>query len=189
MSGTIDIALLIRTAHRMNKPSHSIKNLLVIGFGNIDRQDDGVAWHVLSMLANHLGRPHPNEIMEGLEDFSTSPALLFVLQLTPEMAEIVAQYDAVCFVDAHTGSVEEEVQLAEIEGEFQSSPLTHHMTPQTVLALADTLYGKLLPGFLLSIRGYQFGFTTQMSPQTEQLAHQAADLLWDWVQDFSKPEF
>ena len=172
----------------MEKQSQSSRNLLVIGFGNIDRQDDGVAWHVLSQLADRLGRPHPAEIMEGLEDLSASPALLFVLQLTPELAEIVARYDGVCFVDAHTGSVEKEIQLIQIEGQFQNSPLTHHMTPQTVLDLADTLYGRLPAGFLLSILGYQFGFSTQMSPETEQLAGQAAGLLWDWVQKFSKLE-
>ena len=30
-------------------------NTLFIGYGNPDRQDDGVAWHVLTGIANQLG--------------------------------------------------------------------------------------------------------------------------------------
>lgn len=163
----------------------SSPSLLLIGYGNPDRQDDGVAWHVLAMLADRLDRPRPQEIGEGMEDFSDSPGLLFVLQLTPELAEIVSRSSSVCFIDAHTGSVEEDVQLIPIGKEFQTSPLTHHMTPQTVLSLANSLYQSSPDGYLLSIRGYQFGFTYEMSPQTQELASQAADRLWDWVKQRS----
>jgi hydrogenase maturation protease len=161
--------------------STSHLNLLLIGYGNPDRQDDGVAWHVLTMIADRLHRPRPQEIGEGMEDFSASPGLLFILQLTPELAETVSQSSAVCFIDAHTGSVAEDVQLIPIGKEFQTSPLTHHMTPQTILSLANSIYQSSPEGYLLSIRGYQFGFSYVMSPQTEQLARQAADRLWDWI--------
>jgi hypothetical protein len=56
-----------------------------------------------------------------------TPDFLFELQLTPELAETIAQYDRVCFVDAHTGAVQHDMNVSEIAAEFQASPLTHHL--------------------------------------------------------------
>jgi Ni,Fe-hydrogenase maturation factor len=39
----------------MNQPGSS--PVLIVGYGNYDREDDGVAWHILERLANHLGQP------------------------------------------------------------------------------------------------------------------------------------
>ncbi len=102
---------------------------ILIGFGNIDRQDDGVAWHILARLSQRLGRETPSSedgFWPGDEEY---PHLLFALQLTPELAETLSDYLRVCFVDAHTGSVPHEVNLAPILAEYQPSPMTHHMTP------------------------------------------------------------
>ncbi|MFM8321905.1 MAG: hypothetical protein ACKOC5_13410, partial [Chloroflexota bacterium] len=65
---------------------------LIVGYGNPDRQDDGLAWHVLCGIAGRLGRPIPT-IEEGFEPMGPDPHMLFVFQLTPEMAELVAGYD------------------------------------------------------------------------------------------------
>ena len=77
-------------------------NTLFIGYGNPDRQDDGVAWHILAGIANQLGL----ETSPSWEDpLPSSPEaeFAFYLQLTPELAEDLTSYDRVCFVDAHTG--------------------------------------------------------------------------------------
>ncbi|HEX2980858.1 MAG TPA: hydrogenase maturation protease [Anaerolineaceae bacterium] len=155
---------------------------LVLGFGNVDREDDGVAWHVLNRLATRLGGTAAD--LGEMEDSFVSIGgvdFLFVLQLTPELGETIAAYDRVCFVDAHTGDVAEELQFIEIPTEFQKSPLTHHMTPQTCLAIARDLYGHQPKGYLLSVRGYEFGFAQALSARTEQLANQAVDLLARWA--------
>lgn len=154
---------------------------ILIGFGNIDRQDDGVAWHILARLSQRLGRetPSPEDgFWPGDEEY---PHLLFALQLTPELAETLSGYQRVCFVDAHTGSVPHEVNLAPIQAEYQPSPMTHHMTPMTVLSLCQTLYGHRIKGTLLSVRGYEFGFDRRLSPQTDALANLATERLWDWL--------
>ena len=155
---------------------------LVSGYGNPDRQDDGVAWHVLHALAVRMGLPAPDSYED---DFPRNKKLDFAfhLQLTPEMAEDIARYQRVCFVDAHTGSVSSQVQLIPIEGQFQHSPFTHHLTPQSLLSMCQTLYGKAPQAALLSLRGYRFEFERELSPETAALVPQALELIQKWLEE------
>jgi hydrogenase maturation protease len=156
---------------------------LIIGYGNFDRQDDGVAWHVLAEVARQLGCAVPLLPEEEFPPNDGAPDFLFELQLTPELAETIALYDRVCFVDAHTGAVPHDVNVSAIAAEFQASPLTHHLTAQSLLTFAQTLYNAQPEAILVSVRGYQFGFERTLSPLTVQLAQQAADVVAKWVLD------
>jgi Ni,Fe-hydrogenase maturation factor len=170
-----------------------LKRILVFGYGNPDRQDDGVAWHVLVALAQRLGWQAPATIDEeftppssatnGQTDTSAdgNPDLRYDLQLTPEFAEIIAGYQRVCFIDAHTGNIPDEINVVEVKGEFQRSPFTHHMTPATCLAMAQSLYGGSPQAILVSVRGYEFGFVQSLSARTQELADQAASRIYDWL--------
>lgn len=160
-----------------------VPKTLILGYGNLDREDDGVAYHVLADLARRLGRPVPESLEEAFELQGGEVELLYVLQLSPEQAETLAGFERVCFVDAHTGVVPEEVQVQAVRAEFQSSPFTHHMTPETLLSFASSLYGKAPEGLLVSVRGFEFGFSRELSPRTRELARQAADRIWDWLQE------
>jgi len=153
---------------------------LIIGYGNPDRQDDGVAWYILTRLAGELGRPVP-PVDEGFFPSGENPDLLFVLQLIPELAETIAGYRRVCFVDAHTGNVPEDVNIVEVKPEYQRSPFTHHMTADTCLSLAQTIYGQSPQSILVSVRGYEFGFSHELSPVTRHLAEQALTQILSWL--------
>ena len=156
---------------------------LIIGYGNFDRQDDGVAWHVLAEVARRLGCAVPFSPEEEFPLNSGNPDFIFELQLMPELAEMIAQYARVCFVDAHTGAVPHDVNVNAIAAEFQASPLTHHLTPQSLLTFAQTLYDARPEAMLVSVRGYQFGFERELSPLTAQLAQDAAGKIVEWVID------
>jgi hydrogenase maturation protease len=154
---------------------------LIIGFGNPDRQDDGVAWHILKKLAEKLGRALHESVYDDLDQTESPPHLLCMLQLTPEVAEILSYYERAYFVDAHTGSFEEEIRFEAIEAQFQTSPFTHHLTPQTCLMMAQTLYGNVPQAGVLSVRGYEFGFCQGLSPRTATLAENAVTLILSWL--------
>jgi hydrogenase maturation protease len=154
---------------------------LIIGYGNFDRQDDGVAWHVLAEVARRLGCAVPLSPEEEFPSNNGAPDFIFELQLTPELAETIAQYERVCFVDAHTGAVPHDVNVSAIAAEFQASPLTHHLTPQSLLTFAQTLYNARPEAILVSVRGYQFGFERELSSLTAQLANDAAEKIVEWV--------
>jgi hydrogenase maturation protease len=153
---------------------------LLIGYGNPDREDDGVAWHILHALTIKMGLPAPASYED---DFSKNMQVdfSFYLQLTPEMAEEIAAYEYVCFVDAHTGNIPEPVRLIDVESDFQRSPFTHHLTPQSLISICETLYGKKPDAALLSVRGYQFLFSRQLSEDTSALVPQAVELIWEWL--------
>jgi hydrogenase maturation protease len=157
-----------------------LNKTLLIGYGNPDRQDDGVAWHVLYALATRLSLPVPDSYED---EFPANDRLdfAFYLQLTPEMAEDLTTYERVCFVDAHTGNVETEVQFLKIDDEFQHSPFTHHLTAQSLLSMCRTLYGKTPAAMLLSVRGYQFEFERTLSTETAALVPQAVDRILKWM--------
>ena len=160
-----------------------MKKTLILGYGNPDRQDDGVAWHVLESVAQQLGKPVPNTFEEEFEPGDATPDFLFVMQLVPELAETLASYERVCFVDAHTGNVPEDVHLTRVTAEFQHSPFTHHMTVATCLILAQTIYHQSPEAILISVRGFQFGFARSLSQESEALANQATQIILDWLQD------
>ena len=153
---------------------------LMIGYGNPDREDDGVAWHILRALTVKLGLESP----ESYEDEFPDSALIdfaFYLQLTPEMAEEISAYEYVCFLDAHTGNIPEPVRLIDVQSEFQHSPFTHHLTPQSLLSMCETIYEKKPDAALLSVLGHHFLFTRQLSDETARLVPPAVELIWDWL--------
>jgi hydrogenase maturation protease len=159
---------------------YPLKKLLLIGYGNPDREDDGVAWHILRALTEKLGLDAPASYEDEFP-VAAEIDLVFYLQLTPEMAEEISDYQYVCFIDAHTGSIPEPVRLIKVESEFQHSPFTHHLTPQSLMSMCETIYGKKPDAALLSVLGHRFLFTRQLSEKTSQLVPQAVGLIWDWI--------
>ncbi len=107
--------------------------------------------------------------------------LRYLLQLVPEIADEFSGFDKVVFIDAHTGAVGEEIHLEQLSSHFQASPLTHHLTPASCLAIAAALHGDAPEALLVSVRGYQFGFENQLSPQTASLVPLAADAILKWL--------
>lgn len=157
-----------------------MRKLLILGYGNPDREDDGVAWHILHALTTKLGLPAPDSYEDEFPE-SAHIDFEFQLQLTPEMAEDIASYPYVCFIDAHTGSIPEPIRLIAVESEFQNSPFTHHLTPQSLMSMCENIYGKRPDAALLSVLGHRFLFTRELSPETARLVPEAVELIWDWI--------
>jgi Ni,Fe-hydrogenase maturation factor len=104
------------------------------------------------------------------------------LQLNPEVAETIANYKNVCFLDAHTGNIPNDIQFGEVVSSFQTSPFTHHMPAESVLALSRSLYNAQPKAYMLSVRGYSFGFTQGLSPQTTFLSAIAINKALEWLE-------
>lgn len=156
-------------------------NTLIIGYGNTDRQDDGVGWHVLKYLGAKMGYQVSDEPGETIEIEDEKLDLLYILQIYPELAETISHYERVCFVDAHTADIPEAISWFKLEPEFEKSPLTHHMSPKTVLSITSTIYGTTPEAVLVSIRGFCFQFHRTLSEQTAALTEVATERIWAWV--------
>ena len=150
---------------------------LVVGFGNVYRRDDGVGFAVLNALRERLGRPLLDADECGPDDLGHAIDTLFVHQLVPELAEVVAQYDRVFFVDAHVGIAPELVRVEELVADYKSTQVSHQLPPCTVLAMVQDLYDHHPSGVLLSIRGYDFDFGEGLSTQTAALVPEAVGLI------------
>lgn len=161
----------------------SLQKTLLIGYGNPDRQDDGVAWHILVAVARKINYPLPPMWEEGFLPSPDQPEieLRFVLQLTPEMSEDLAHFNRVCFIDAHTGRVPEEVHFEKIAPEMQSSPFTHHLTPSMLVFLTKSLFSHQVDAALVSVRGYEFGFSHELSLPTRKLVPFAVETINSWL--------
>lgn len=118
------------------------------------------------------------------DEFPTNNRMdfLFFLQLTPEMAEDISHYERVCFVDAHTGDIPEPVRLVEVESEFQRSPFTHHLTPQSLLSMCEVIYKKKPRAALISVRGYHFGFSRELSEECKAHVPVAVKEIQKWLE-------
>ena len=116
--------------------------VLIIGYGNPLRSDDGLGWHA----AVQLFRSSASHDVEELPCH----------QLTPDLAEVVSHADTVLFLDStHEGSPGE-FRCTEIKPIEGSPSFTHHLSPQGVLGMAATLYGVVPHAWLLTICGRNF---------------------------------
>lgn len=154
---------------------------LIIGYGNIDRADDGVAYEVINALRRHQGLEILDEESTGLEALGSEVDSIFLSQLTPELMELLCGYDRVVFVDAHVYQDIDDLHCQSVLPEYAPASLTHHLTPGMLLVLIKAVYGREPVGHLVSIRGYDFGFHRNLSAGTRALVGQAVDHLLQWL--------
>lgn len=147
--------------------------LLVIGYGNSLRRDDGAGLLLAEMLHDTWqaqGRP---------------VRLILAHQLSPEMAVDIAAPDvvAVLFVDASVEPPDStpRVALTPVEAAPACAGLTHHLTPATLLLYAARLFDHHPRGWLLRISGQDFGHGESLSPAVAAAVAEAgrqADRWW-----------
>ncbi|MHB1318391.1 MAG: NTP transferase domain-containing protein [Anaerolineae bacterium] len=158
------------------------KELLLIGYGNTSRRDDGVAAYILEGLLSRLGRQVGEPGGEDGIDLAPGIRALFLHQLSPELAELAAAYETVVFIDAHVeGSGWEPLSWQPVAAVMEAGMVGHHLKPGVVIALAERLYGHRPNAFLLSVLGHDFAFGESLSPDTARLAEQAIDRLTEMV--------
>lgn len=148
---------------------------LVIGFGNLDRADDGVAFHVVNAFRHRQGQAALEEVNTGLEELGAPVDSIFIGQLVPEMIDLLEGYDRVVFVDAHVDPALDDLYCAAVSPDEAGLTFTHHMSPATLLAFFKALNGRDLDGHLVSIRGLNFDFHRDLSIETLTLVEPAVE--------------
>jgi hydrogenase maturation protease len=158
-----------------------MKRKLIIAYGNPDRQDDGAGWFVLQQTAQQLGRTISGYNDDFYASLGNNPDFFFSLQLTPEMSDLIKDYDEVCFVDASVGKTSMELGIQTLIPGYQFSPLSHHMSPQSLLDITRSVTQHCPVSFLLTIPGKDFGFSTELSDQAKSASDTAITWLMQWV--------
>ncbi len=121
--------------------------VLVYGYGNPGRQDDGLGPALVGMLER--------ERIPGVVTDCN-------YQLQIEDAVAVSESDAVIFVDALSVGGEP-FTFGELEPSNDITFTTHTMSPASVLALSHELYGRPPRAYLLAIRGYEWELVEGLS--------------------------
>jgi hydrogenase maturation protease len=152
-----------------------MKRTLVAGFGNTYRRDDGVALAVVNDVRERLERPRLEPLDDGYDDLGHDLDTIVLHQMVPELAETVADYELVIFVDAHVATLPEPIHEEHMDVEYKTPFVSHQFHPSTVLALAQQMYGKAPKAVLLSVLGHDFDFGEGLSDKTAALVPEAAD--------------
>jgi len=128
-------------------------DVLVIGYGNPLRGDDGVGCLVAEEVAKHLFDPE------------SKVKIVACHQLNPELAEAVAETRAVIFVDAAVDLVPGEVKVTSVTPDrFSPASITHQMKPAALLATASELFGQAPPAKTVAIGAMSFDMGMQLTP-------------------------
>jgi hydrogenase maturation protease len=140
--------------------------LLVIGYGNTLRSDDGVGPKVIAALED-LKLP-------GVRTLACH-------QLMPELAQAVSEADRVIFVDAAVDEPKE-VLLRPLEPADSSQLMAHAADPKTLLAMARDVFGRYPAAWWLTIPVERLEFGETLSP----LAQRGFDTALGKVKDLAR---
>lgn len=122
--------------------------MLVIGYGNTLRSDDGVGPKTVEAI-EQLALPGVQTLVCGL--------------LTPELADPISKARRVIFVDAAVDAPRE-VQLRPLEPAESSQIMAHAADPRTMLALARDVFGHAPEAWWLTIPAREIGIGETLTP-------------------------
>jgi hydrogenase maturation protease len=124
---------------------------LVIGYGSLLRGDDAIGRHVA-------------EALEAIQ-LPDSWSIYDVHQLTPELADPISRAEKVIFVDAIAGEKPGEVSVFPLVGKgSRGSGTVHQTTPEGLLDIAEKLFGRCPPAYVVTICGMTFDLSEELSP-------------------------
>jgi hydrogenase maturation protease len=135
--------------------------ILIIGYGNSLRRDDGAGLILAQMVE------------AALRDREMDVAHITVHQLTPDLALPVAADDvaAVVFVDTRVATAEDgqmDLRIQPLGAEECAQSLGHHVGPAVVLNYARLLYDKSPPAWLLTAPGVDFDHGEGLSEEARR---------------------
>ena len=137
--------------------------ILVIGYGNPLRGDDGVGWRVAEEAAGVLPDP--------------PVTVLTVELLTPELADPISRSDLLILIDAAADGPPGEVRCFPIAaGSAAAASLaigTHEVTLDRLLGMAQELFGHCPPAYMITIAGESFEVSEALTPAVEAATAEA----------------
>ncbi len=144
----------------------NMKKILIYGYGNPGRQDDGVG----------------NIFVEEMEKWVTKNKIDNIsfdsnYQLNIEDADTISEKDIVVFVDATIEDIEDfyidKVNASEAKVEFTM----HAVSPAFVLNLCNDIYNKYPETYLVHIKGYEWEFGEGLTDKAQNNLNKAIDFV------------
>ena len=144
--------------------------ILVYGFGNPGREDDGLGI----------------ELVKRLEDWSVKKGIRYITfdsnyQLNIEDAELISGKDAVIFADASTEEDLVDFAVTEVTGESDVAFTTHAASPGYIVKLCNELFGQCPETYLVHIKGYTWEFQEGLSDKAKENLDMAYDYMIEFI--------
>jgi hydrogenase maturation protease len=151
-----------------------LPKILVYGYGNPGRQDDGLGNAFIELLDKWIE-------IDGLTNVTTDSNY----QLNIEDADAIADKDIVIFVDASIEPIEDFI-LTKVQSSDSKIEFTMHaVSASFVLDLCHKIYKKFPDTYLLHIKGYEWDFKEELSKQADQNLNKALEFTKEII---SNPE-
>jgi hydrogenase maturation protease len=139
--------------------------ILIYGYGNPGRQDDGLGIQLVSRLESWA-------IDKGLANVEFECNY----QLNIEDADTISQMDLVVFADASEEDIVD-FCLSKVDASTKLSFTTHAASPGYIVQLCRELFNKEPLVLLLHIKGYKWDFQEGLSDRAEENLKKALDYI------------
>ncbi len=159
-------------------PEQAAIDTLLIGYGNALRSDDGVGPAVVELIRQSLG-----------EAFSASVACRTELQLTPELAAIIARADRVIFIDASVAVPAGRVTIRRITAQPTAACLGHQFSPPQILELARLAFGGVPQAWVVAVGVQSLAVGQGLTATVADTARRLAGHLRYHLPPIGKPSF
>jgi len=147
--------------------------LLLYGYGNPGRQDDGLGIKLIEQIEQWI----KDKNVKNIEVDSN-------YQLNIEDAEIISRKDIVIFVDATLEQIEN-IKFTKVEPADASIEFTMHaVSPAFVLDLCNKIYNKNPQTYLLHIKGYKWEFIEEITEEANKNLLNAIEFIKLKIKEF-----
>lgn len=146
-------------------------HILIIGYGNTLRGDDGIGWHAAEQLRTSLTR--------------SDITITTCHQLTMELSEPISEATHLILIDASTGPEPGVIAMTQVEPDRAlADSMHHHMLPAALLAYTEALYGVCPPSWLWTVTAAQYDFSEQLSPAVQRAMPELVDRIIQQTNSF-----
>ena len=146
--------------------------ILIYGYGNPGRQDDG-----LGILLSETIETWTRE--KGLTNIETDSNY----QLNIEDAARISAFDLVIFADASKEKIKG-YAFTSLKASPKIDFTMHSVSPAFILNLCREVYQKIPSAFLLHIKGFEWEFMKDMTPEATKNLQEAAGFLKNRIMEY-----
>jgi hydrogenase maturation protease len=149
----------------------ALSPVLVIGYGNDLRSDDGAGRHAAARI-DALSIP-------GVR-------IVSVHQLAPEISDLLASAKMAIFVDAYPADEGSKIRVEKLASSAPAPGFGHFATPGELLSFAEILYRRQPDAWIVAIPGVSFDFGESLSPTTESGVNDATIIIQELIEQHTQ---
>jgi hydrogenase maturation protease len=133
-----------------------MKKILVYGYGNPGRQDDGLGILLAEMIDDWAKEKNYQSV------FTDSN-----YQLNIEDAYALNEYDIVIYADASIEEIDNYL-FEELKPKLNTNFSMHSVSPAFVIGLCHEIYNEIPESYLLHIKGYEWEFMNDLTKEASE---------------------